>query len=84
MKSRMGAPKAITATAHKLGRIVYHLLKHGEGYVREHEKKYAAEVRQRQEKQLHRRARELGYVVLKVEPEAEPASPTTAIPQAGE
>jgi len=83
-RSRLGAPKAITATAHKLGRIVYHLMKHREAYVREQEEAYAAEVRARQEKQLHRRARELGYVVLKVEPEAEPASPTTAIPQAGE
>jgi len=55
-----------------------------EGYMREHEEKYAAEVRASQEKQLHRRARELGDVVLKVEPEADPAPPTTAIPQVGE
>jgi transposase len=26
MRSRLGAPKAITATAHKLARIIYHLL----------------------------------------------------------
>ena len=28
MRSRHGAPKAITATAHKLARIIYHLIKH--------------------------------------------------------
>ncbi len=32
MRARLGAPKAITATAHKLARIVYHLLKTGEAY----------------------------------------------------
>ena len=29
LKARLGAPKAITAAAHKLGRLVYSLLKHG-------------------------------------------------------
>jgi transposase len=33
MRSRLGAPKAITATAHKLARIFYRLLKHGHTYV---------------------------------------------------
>ena len=67
-RGRLGAPKAIAATAHKLARIVYHLVKHGEAYVREHEEEYAAEVRARQEKQSHRRARELGYEVKKLDP----------------
>jgi len=70
---RLGAPKAITATGHRLGRIVYDLLKHGEAYT--------AEVRARQEKQLRRRARELGDMVLKVEAKPSPAAeevPVTA------
>jgi transposase len=67
-RSRLGAPKAITAAAHKLGRLVYHLIKHGEVYVAQQEEAYAEEVRQRQEKHLHRRARELGYAVVKIEP----------------
>jgi hypothetical protein len=33
LKSRAGAPKAITATAHKLARLVYTLLKEGTVYV---------------------------------------------------
>jgi hypothetical protein len=28
MKARLGAPEAITATAHKLARILHHLIKH--------------------------------------------------------
>jgi transposase len=33
LKTRLGAPKAITATAHKLARLVYRLLKYDEDYV---------------------------------------------------
>ena len=50
-----------------MARIVYHLMRHGESYVREREEAYAAEVRERQEKQLKRRAKELGYVVTRLE-----------------
>jgi transposase len=75
-RSRLGSPKAITATAHKLGRIVYHLMRYGEGYVHQEEAVYAQQVRERLEKQLHRRARELGYELKKVEsPSAETESP---------
>lgn len=66
-RSRLGAPKAITATAHKLARIVYHLVRFGEAYVKQTEEAYAAQVRERLDKQLHRRARELGYTLTKVE-----------------
>jgi hypothetical protein len=34
MKARLGGPKAVTATAHKLARLYYRLVKHGEEYVR--------------------------------------------------
>ena len=70
-RCRLGAPKAITAAAHKLARIVYHLMRYGEAYVKQTEKQYAAEVRERQEKQLARRAKELGFELKKVEPPAE-------------
>ena len=46
MKARIGAAEGITATAHKLARIIYRMIKHGEAYVRQgledYEKKYAA------------------------------------------
>lgn len=74
-RSRLGAPKAITAAAHKLARIVYHLVRFGAAYVQQTEGAYAAQVRERQERALQRRARELGYELRKVEPppEAGPA-----------
>jgi transposase len=66
-RSRLGAPKAITATAHKLARIVYNLLRYGMAYVKQTEAAYAEQVRQRLEKQLQRRAKELGYELKKIE-----------------
>ena len=75
-RSRWGAPKAITATAHKLARIVYHLVRYGAAYVRRTEDAYAEQVRARQEKQLKRRAQELGYELTKVTaPEVAEADP---------
>lgn len=67
-RSRLGAPKAITATAHKLARIVYALMRHGAAYVKQAEQVYAEQTRQKLEKQLHRRAKELGFEVKKIEP----------------
>jgi transposase len=67
-RSRLGSPKAVTATAHKLARVVYALMRHGVGYVKRTEQEHAEQTRQRMEKQFHRRAKELGYEVKKVEP----------------
>jgi transposase len=78
-RSRLGSPKAITATAHKLARILYHLMRHGEAYVKQEEAAYAQQVRQRLEKQLQRRARELGYELKKVESPSAETEPT-AVP----
>jgi transposase len=60
-RARLGAPKAITATAHKLARIVYNLLKYGVAYLQKTEEEYAAQLRARRLKSLQRQARELGY-----------------------
>ena len=51
--------KAVTATAHKLARIIYNLMRYGAAYVKREEAAYAEQVRERQEKQLQRRAKEL-------------------------
>ncbi len=78
-RSRLGAPKAITATAHKLARIIYNLMRFGLVYMRREEAAYAEQVRTRLEKQLHRRAKELGFEVVRVAPPvAEPSPETTA------
>jgi len=71
-RSRLGAPKAITATAHKLARIVYNLMRYGMAYVKQTEAAYAEQVRDRLEKQLRRRAQELGFELKKLEPAALP------------
>ncbi len=61
MRSRLGAPKAITATAHKLSRIFYHLWKNGGAYqdlgVDYYEKQYT----QRIIRTMQRKARQLGF-----------------------
>ena len=69
-RSRLGSPKAVTATAHKLARIVYHLVRYGAAYVKQTEGAYAEQVRGRVERAFHRRAKELGYEVKKVGPPA--------------
>jgi transposase len=77
-RSRLGAPKAITATAHKLARILYNLMRHGVAYMRKEEAAYAEQVRARLEKQLQRRAKELGYELKKMEAPPTPETPTAA------
>jgi transposase len=72
-RSRLGAPKAITATAHKLARILYNLMRYGVAYMKQTEEIYAAQVKVRLEKQLHRRAKELGYELKKIETPVQPA-----------
>ena len=44
-RARLGAPKAITATAHKLARILYNLMRHGIAYMKKEEAAYAEQVR---------------------------------------
>ena len=66
-RSRLGAPKAITACAHKLARILYNLMRHGLPYMKQEEAAYAEQVRVRLEKQLQRRAKELGFELKKIE-----------------
>ena len=72
MKSRLGTPKAITATAHKLARLIYSMLKHGTAYVAQGLEAYEQQYRDRVVKHLTRRAKELGYDLLRT-PEAAPA-----------
>ena len=66
-RSRLGAPKAITATAHKLARIFYTVMRYGVAYQKQSEEEFVIEHRKRMEKNLHRRAKELGYELRKVE-----------------
>ena len=72
MKARVGTPKAITATAHKLARCIYMMLKHGTAYVRRGMAEYEQQYRDRVIQNLTRRAKALGYVLAKT-PEGTPA-----------
>jgi transposase len=66
MRAKLGAPKAITATAHKLARVVYHLLTAGQPY---QESVFAERENQHQQRslfKLHVRARALGYQLIPV------------------
>jgi hypothetical protein len=67
MRARLGAPKAITATAHKLARIIYALVRYGVAYQKKREEDFAEQHRQRMEKNLHKRAKEMGYELKKIE-----------------
>ena len=58
--ARRGVPKAITATAYKLARIVYALLKHGTAYVAQGLEEYETAYRERVVRQVKRKAAELG------------------------
>jgi hypothetical protein len=57
MNSRLGLKSAITATAHKLARYVYAMLKHGEAYVSQGLEQYEAAMRERIERTLRKKAR---------------------------
>jgi transposase len=67
-KAHLGAPKAVTATAHKLARIVYLALTHGMTYVRQTQEEYQARVREQQVRAFKRKARELGFEITEKEP----------------
>jgi hypothetical protein len=64
LRSRAGAPKAITATAHKLARLVYSLLKHGSAYVKQGLEAYESQYRERKVKAMARQAKALGYTLV--------------------
>ena len=61
MKARLGAPKAITATAHKLARLIYSMLKHGKEYTDIGQDYYEEQYKSRAVKNLKIRARQLGF-----------------------
>jgi len=70
MRARHGTPKAITATAHKLARVVYHLLKTGKTY---DETVFADQEilhKLRLERNLRKQASFLGFQLVPAQSEA--------------
>jgi hypothetical protein len=68
MKSRLGAPAALTAAAHKLARIVHLALEHGLGYVRKSQEEYEAQMKDKPVKALKRKTRQLGLGLIEKPP----------------
>jgi transposase len=60
LRARQGAPKAITATAHKIARIVYYMLKNREPYHDPGAHYYEEQYRERAIRKLQRQAAKLG------------------------
>jgi transposase len=74
LKGRMGAAHAITATAYKIARLVYRMLKHGTAYVQQGLAAYEKQFRDRTLKNLTRKAKSLGFQLV---PATEPQAATT-------
>jgi transposase len=72
MNARVGTPKAITATAHPRARLIYAMLTHGTADVRQRLADYARHDRDRMVQRVMRRAKALGYALVKT-PERTPA-----------
>ena len=83
-KVQLGAPKAITATAHKLARLIYTMLRNGQEYVDAGAKYYERQYQQRALRAAKRRAAQLGYQLVPMSDAgdrttyAPPGAPTAA------
>ena len=67
MRARVGPAKAITALAHKLARIVYHLLTTREAYDDSVFAKAEEKYRKRTENRLNAQAKALGFTLVPVQ-----------------
>lgn len=64
MKARLGAAEAVTATAHKLARIIYRLVKHGEAYVRQGMEDYERKFQDRKLAALTKTAKLMEFELI--------------------
>jgi transposase len=68
LRASLGAPKAITAMAHKLARLVYRMLKFGQQYIDKGMEHYEARFRQQRLQGLQRQAREFDLQLVPHQP----------------
>jgi hypothetical protein len=64
LRTRLGAPKAITAMARKLAGLFYRLIKYGQQYVDKGTEYYEARYREQQIRALAKRAQKLGLQLV--------------------
>ena len=63
-RGRLGAPKAITAMAHKLAVLFYRMLRFGQEYVDRGQQYYEEKYRQQQIALLNKKATLLGFSIV--------------------
>ena len=68
LRTKLGAPKAITAMAHRLARLVYRMLKYGQNYVDKGASYYEQRNRQQQIDFVRKKAAQLGLQVTLAQP----------------
>jgi transposase len=66
MRAKLGKPEAVTASAHKLARIIYTMLKNQTEYVAPGQDYYEERSRQRALQRLKRSAKDLGFELIAV------------------
>jgi transposase len=67
LRSKLEAPKAITAMAHRLARLVYWMLKYGQEYVDKSTQFYEQRLREQQLQLLTKKAASLGLRLINAE-----------------
>jgi transposase len=67
LRTRLGAPKAITAMAHRLARLVYRMLKYGQAYVDKGTEYYEHRFREQQIQLLTRKAAKFGLQITPIQ-----------------
>lgn len=70
LAARIGTGKAITATAHKLARLIFAMMTKGEEYVERSQQQYEESFRNRTLAYLKRKAKALGYRIELIESQA--------------
>jgi transposase len=65
-RAALGAPKAVTATAHRLAVHFYRLLRYGQAYVEMGERKFEERFQERSLRSLQKRATAMGYQLVSI------------------
>lgn len=66
-RTKLGAPKAITAMAHKLAKLIYAMIRHGQAYVDYGQQKEQQHHIEKTKRHLIRQAKKIGYELLDIE-----------------
>ncbi len=73
MRAKLGPQQATVATAHKIARVVYHLLKYHEAFEATTIAEYDRQCRERELMYLQHKAAKLGYALA---PQSQPSLPS--------